>query len=165
LSLWFAGEENIMFLGSVQTRVDEKGRLKLPADVKRELEEGQKFFITSEDGRWAQLYPIKEWERKMSWVMKMKPSHPARLKFENATRLYGLETEMDGQGRVLLPQRLRTKARLMNEDVTIVGKLLKPKEPGYPGILEVINDADYVAEVEAAPITNEDRMAMSEFED
>lgn len=153
-----------MFLGSVQTRVDEKGRLKLPADVKRELEEGQRFFITSEDGKRAQLYPIQEWERKMSWVMKMPSSHPVRLKFENATMFYGLETEMDAQGRVLLPQRLRTRARLMSEEVSVIGKLLKPKEPGYPGILEVINDADYAAEIEAAPLTSDDRLTMSEFE-
>lgn len=152
-----------MFLGSLQTRVDEKGRIKLSADVKRELEEGQKFFITSEDGKRAQLYPIKEWERKMAGMMKMPESNPVRRKFVDVTMFWGSEAEMDGQGRVLLPQRLREKAKLMGEEVCVIGKMLKPKEPGYPGILEVINDATYTAEMEAAPITDADRSVMAEF--
>jgi MraZ protein len=154
-----------MFLGSVQLRVDDRGRLKLPADVQRQLEEKQKFFITSEDGKRAQLYPIREWERKMSWVMKMPSSDPVRIKFESTTMFYGLETEMDGQGRVMLPPRLRKKAQLMDTDVSLVGRLLKPKSEGYPGILEAINDEMYAAEIESAPITNEDRSAMAKYED
>jgi MraZ protein len=153
-----------MFFGSVQTRVDEKGRLKLPANVKRDLDEGQKFFITSEDGKRAQLYPWKEWERRVDWMMKMGPSHPVRVRFDNATALYGGEAEMDNQGRVMLPSRLRVKAKLMNEEVSIIGKFLKKKEAEYPGYLEVMNDADFVAEVESAPITDEDRLVMSQFE-
>jgi hypothetical protein len=53
----------------------------------------------------------------------------------------------------------------MGEEVSIIGKYLKAKEPGYPGYLEVINDADYTAEVDAAPITSDDRLVMSQFED
>jgi MraZ protein len=154
-----------MFLGSAQLRVDDRGRLKLPADVQRQLEEKQKFFITSEDGKRAQLYPIREWERKMSWVMKMPSADPVRMKFESTTMFYGMEAEMDGQGRVMLPPRLRTKAKLMNEDVSLIGRMLKPKSEGYPGILEVINDELYAAEIEAAPITSADRSAMAQYED
>ena len=42
--------------GSQITRVDEKGRLKIPAEYKRQLdEEGvEEFFITSKDGERAQ---------------------------------------------------------------------------------------------------------------
>jgi len=154
-----------MFLGSVQLRVDDRGRLKLPADVQRQLEEKQKFFITSEDGKRAQLYPIREWERKMSWVMKMPSADPVRERFERTTNFYGLEAEMDAQGRVMLPPRLRTKAKLMNEDVSLIGRWLKPKSEGFPGILEVINDEMYAAEIEAGPITGEDRMAMAKYEE
>ncbi len=55
-----------MFRGNHPTRVDEKGRLKLPADFRSELEgevEGkQVFYITSKDGERAELWPIKAWE-------------------------------------------------------------------------------------------------------
>ena len=53
-----------MFRGNHPTRVDEKCRLKLPAEFKRRVDEmyGPLFYITSMDGKRAQLYPMKEWE-------------------------------------------------------------------------------------------------------
>ena len=46
-----------MFRGNHPTRVDEKSRLKIPAEFKRVIDEkyGQKFYITSLDGSIAQL--------------------------------------------------------------------------------------------------------------
>ncbi len=151
-----------MFRGSIKTRVDEKGRLKLPADVKRELPEGQKFFITSEDGKWAQLYPIEEWDRKMGEMMQLPETDPTRRKFEQLTSFWGLDADMDGQGRLLLPPRLREKAKLMNEDVSITGRMLKAKSDGFPGILMLINDATYSAEMEAMAMTDEDNLKLSQ---
>jgi len=54
-----------MFRGNHPTRVDEKGRLKIPAEYKRVIDEkyAQKFYITSLDGSIAQIYPFEEWER------------------------------------------------------------------------------------------------------
>jgi len=54
-----------MFRGNHPTRVDEKGRLKVPAEFKRVIDEkyGTQFYITSLDGRVAQVYPFEEWER------------------------------------------------------------------------------------------------------
>ena len=41
-----------MFRGTHTTRLDEKGRLKVPADFKRQIDEnyGAQFYITSRDG-------------------------------------------------------------------------------------------------------------------
>ena len=152
-----------MFLGSFQTRVDEKGRLKVPADFKRDLEETQKFFITSPDGKSAQMFPIREWLRKTEQVMKMPPSHPVRLKYMKATAYWGQVVDMDSQGRVLLPQKLRDAAKLMAEDVTVVGQMLGPVEPGFPGMLEVFNGKQYENEVEGSPLTQEELAQMAEF--
>ena len=54
-----------MFRGNHPTRVDEKGRLKLPAEFKRRVDElyGPQFYITSKDGKRAEIYPLKEWEK------------------------------------------------------------------------------------------------------
>ena len=53
-----------MFRGTHITRLDEKGRLKVPADFKRQIDEnyGVQFYITSWDGRSAKVYPMQEWE-------------------------------------------------------------------------------------------------------
>lgn len=54
-----------MFRGNHSTRIDEEGRLKLPAEFKRVIDEkyGQQYYITSLDGKVAQVYPFEEWER------------------------------------------------------------------------------------------------------
>ena len=54
-----------MFRGNHPTRVDEKGLLKIPAEFKRVIDEkyGAQFYITSLDGRIAQVYPFEEWQR------------------------------------------------------------------------------------------------------
>jgi len=45
--------------------VDEKGRLKVPAEFKRTIEEkyGAEFYITSQDGKVAQIFPVEEWRK------------------------------------------------------------------------------------------------------
>jgi MraZ protein len=54
-----------MFRGNHPTRVDDKGRLKVPAEFKRVIDEkyALRFYITSLDGTVAQIYPFEEWER------------------------------------------------------------------------------------------------------
>src|SRR5258708_19777426 len=54
-----------MFRGNHPTRVDEKGRLKVPSEFKRLLDEkyGTQFYITSLDGKVAQVYPFEEWQQ------------------------------------------------------------------------------------------------------
>lgn len=147
-----------MFRGNCPTRVDEKGRLKIPADFKREFPEGQRFYITSLDGRRAQLYPIAEWEEKEKSLGKMPASHPTRMKFLDVTSYYGQMAEMDGQGRLLLPQLLREEAKLTTE-VVVIGKIGVLE----PGILEVVNHEQFRGQIVAQPITKEDLDALAGF--
>ena len=96
-----------MFLGSHSTRVDEKGRLKLPAEFRKLLAEDQEFYITSEDGKRAILYPMAEWRLKEVALSKISSLDPDRQLYEDVTSLYGQVATMDNQGRVLIPQMLR----------------------------------------------------------
>ena len=108
-----------MFRGNHPTRVDEKGRLKLPADFRGQLEGGpdakQVFYITSKDGERAELWPIKAWEEIEAVLAKVPSTNPAKRKFLDVTNYYGQMAEMDSQGRLLLPQILRDKAGLTAE--------------------------------------------------
>ena len=112
-----------MFRGNHPTRVDEKGRLKLPAEFKRRVDElyGPQFYITSKDGNRAEVYPMKEWEKIEEAVAKL-PSSAAKRKLLDTTNYYGQVVEMDGQGRLLLPQLLRESAQLKG-DVAVLGYL------------------------------------------
>ena len=111
-----------MFRGNHQTRVDEKFRLKLPAEFKRRVDEvyGPLFYITSVDGKRAQLYPMKEWEAIESKIVQLEPTDPDREDFLNVTSYYGHTVEMDSQGRLLLPQVIRQSAKLAG-DVNVLG--------------------------------------------
>ena len=69
-----------MFRGNHPARVDEKGRLKLPADFKSELEGGgegkQVFYITSKDGKRAEIWPLKAWEEVEANLKKIPNMNP-----------------------------------------------------------------------------------------
>jgi MraZ protein len=120
-----------MFRGNHQTRVDEKFRLKLPAEFKRLVddEHGPVFFITSQDGKRAQLWPMKVWEAYEAKIVQLEESDPDREDFLNVTSYYGQTVEMDSQGRLLLPPVIRQSAQLTG-DVNVLG---------MQTILEVIN--------------------------
>ena len=113
-----------MFRGNHPTRVDEKGRLKVPAEFKRVIDEkyAQKFYITSLDGIVAQVYPFEEWERIEQKLAALSTYNPTKKKFLNRTNYYGQVVEMDGQGRLLIPQILREAAQIRGE-VAVLGNL------------------------------------------
>ena len=114
-----------MLRGNAETKIDEKGRLKVPADFKKvfELEcPESKFYITSVDGKTARIYPMDEWRRIEEKLAKLGSFNAAKKKFLNKVNYYGQTVEMDGQGRLLLPQTLREAAGLMG-DVSVYGNL------------------------------------------
>lgn len=144
-----------MFRGNYPTRVDEKGRLKLPADVKRLVEEkyGTQFFITSTDGRVANIYPLKEWEKIEEKIAAMPSFNPAKKKFLDRVNYYGQMAELDAQGRLLIPQILRESAKISG-DVVIFG---------MQTYLEVTNHDEFKQNLEAHPLTEEDAKALADF--
>jgi len=113
-----------MFRGNHPTRVDEKGRLKVPAEFKRVIDEkySSQFYITSLDGKVAQVYPFEEWERIEQKLAGLSNFNPTKKKFLTRTNYYGQVVEMDTQGRLLLPQLLRESAQLKGE-VSVLGYL------------------------------------------
>ena len=113
-----------MFRGNHPTRVDEKGRLKVPAEFKRVIDEkyNEKFYITSLDGKVGQVYPFEEWERIEQKLAGLSTFNPTKKKFLDRVNYYGQMVEMDGQGRLLFPLLLREAAQLKG-DVAVTGNL------------------------------------------
>lgn len=144
-----------MFRGNHPTRVDEKGRLKVPAEFKRVIEEkyGEDFYITSLDGQRAQVYPFEEWQRIEEKLARLSNFNPAKKKLLNVTNYYGQVVEMDGQGRLLLPSLLRQDAHLKGE-VAVVGML---------NHLAVRSLEAYRKEMAENPITAEDEKTLDEL--
>jgi MraZ protein len=143
-----------MFRGSHITRVDEKGRLKLPAEFKRQIEAeygADPFYITSRDGKTAEIFPMREWEEYEKKLAAMPSSHPAKQKLLMRINYFGQAGELDGQGRLLLPQILREKANLIAEVVV----------HGSEVHLNVSNHEQYEQDLANNPITLDDQIELS----
>src|SRR6202020_3125054 len=99
-----------MFRGNHPTRVDEKGRLKVPAEFKRVIDEkyAQKFYITSIDGVVAQVYPFEEWERIEQKLAGLSTFNPTKKKFLDRVTSTGKMGGMDTQARCEMPHLSRT---------------------------------------------------------
>ena len=144
-----------MFRGNHPTRVDEKGRLKVPAEFKRVIDEkyGTQFYITSLDGKVAQIYPFEEWERIEQKLANLSTFNPTKKKFLSRVNYWGQQVEMDGQGRLLVPQLLRENAAIKGE-VAVLGNLT---------YLEVRNLEALQQEMETESFTTEDEKTLDDL--
>jgi len=144
-----------MFRGNHPTRVDEKGRLKVPAEFKRVIDEkySAQFYITSLDGKVAQVYPFEEWERIEQKLAGLSSFNPTKKKFLDRTNYYGQQVEMDGQGRLLLPQLLRETGQIKGE-VAVLGNLT---------FLTVRNLELFKREIEEEKFTPDDEKTLDEL--
>lgn len=108
--------------GTLNGRVDEKGRLKLPTALAQYLENlgERKVFITTLNVSTALIYPISVW--KETEKMLQEPGEDADLRAEVAmvANHYGEDVEVDGQGRVLVPTTLRRDLELEKSDVYLL---------------------------------------------
>ena len=137
-----------MFRGNHPTRVDEKGRLKLPVDHKRTVDTvyGQNvFFITSRDGQRVEIWPMKEWEQIEAQLADLAAS-AAKTKLLDAINYWGQVVEFDSAGRLLIPQLLRENAE-MSGDVAVIG---------MQKYLTVDLDARRRSTLKANPVTDAD---------
>ncbi len=77
----------------------------------------------------------------------------AKKKFLDRTNYYGQMSEMDSQGRLVLPGILRETAKLDAEVVVL----------GSQTYLEVVNHGDFKAMLETEPLTEDDMVSLAGF--
>ena len=142
-----------MFRGNHPAKVDEKGRLKVPSAFKQLLDAANvtQFYITSTDGKSAQVWPLPEWEKQEKLLAEYSTMDDAVEKYLNLTSYYGQQVEIDSQARVLLPQILREKARL-DAEVSVFGKLI---------YLDVQNEKEFEQRLPAYELTAEERKSVA----
>jgi MraZ protein len=144
-----------VFRGNAPARIDDKGRLKVPNAFRALLEgkHGRELYLTSLTGDSVRIYPMPVWldvEQKLSEV----PStHPAKLRFLDRVSYYGQAGELDAQGRVLIPARLRDAATMAG-DVDVLGQY---------NYLDVWNHDRFLIKLQREPYTDDDARALSEF--
>ncbi len=142
-----------MFRGNNPAKVDDKGRLKIPSGFKTLLDAANvtQLYITSTDGRSAQIWPLPDWEKREKLLAEHSNLDDAVEKYLNLTSYYGQQVEMDSQSRVVLPQKLRDKGKL-DAEVVVLGKLV---------YLEVQNEKEFEERLLGYEMTAEDRKSVA----
>ena len=113
-----------MFRGSAPAKIDAKGRLKIPTSFRNELEErfGRELFITSVVGDSALVYPLSSWREVEDRLAALPSTDRTKQRFLERVGYYGQQSELDAQGRVVLPPILRESAD-MKGDVVVSARL------------------------------------------
>jgi MraZ protein len=123
-------------LGMYPGRLDDRGRVKLPADFQQYFGAlGQKrFFVTSLDRRIAQIYTIPAWRENAKFLASYRedPKKAGNIAF-NAADL-GAEAEIDSQGRILFSAELRRALEIENQPVRLYA---------YRSRIEVLSEKIY----------------------
>jgi MraZ protein len=101
---------------SKPVKVDNKGRLKVPASLLAPFKEfGTEFFITSEDGDCVLIYPRRILTEIEKQLVALGSHNRHRQKLLTRGKYFGRTVVMDDQGRMLIPAVLRETARMKGE--------------------------------------------------
>ena len=101
--------------GIYQHSIDAKGRLFIPARLREDL--GESFYVTLSMEKCLTAYSSDSWDKFMEKIKSMPKVKQIKMRplFAHAAKC-----ELDGQGRILLPQALRDFAGL-EKSVSVVG--------------------------------------------
>ncbi|MFA7502980.1 MAG: division/cell wall cluster transcriptional repressor MraZ [Anaerovoracaceae bacterium] len=106
-----------MFLGEFQHNIDDKGRIIIPAKFRDEL--GDLFIITRGLDKALFVYPMREWVELEGKLSGMPFTKAVARQFNRLFFSGAVESEIDKQGRAIIPGNLRNYALLTKECVVI----------------------------------------------
>ncbi len=107
-----------MLIGEYTHKIDEKGRISLPAKFRKEV--GKKIIITRGLDNCLFIFTMKEWT-KLSTELSSNPWLRADTRAFNR-RIFGgaTEVDIDKVGRMLIPEFLKNEGELKNENEAVL---------------------------------------------
>jgi len=114
---------------------------------------GRELFVTSLSGEYVRIYPMPVWLEVEQKLAHMPSAHPSKLRFLDRVNYFGQTAELDSQGRVLIPVRLRDSATMAGE-VDVLGQV---------NWLDVWNHDRFLTKMQREQYTDDDARALSEF--
>ena len=143
-----------VFRGSASTRIDDRGRLKIPTLFRGLVtaRSGADVFVTSVKGDSVRIYPMQVWSELEQRLLKAPQQNPALVKFMDRVSYFGQPGELDPQGRVAIPPHLRQRAGITGE-VRVLGRI---------NFLEVWNEDRFVDKLAREPWTDDDGLLLSQ---
>ena len=107
-----------MFMGEYNHTIDTKGRIIVPSKFRDQL--GDSFVVTAGLDNCLFVYANEEWSRFEEKLQELPLSNPKARKFSRFFLASACDCEIDKQGRILLPAKLREMAGL-TKDVVLAG--------------------------------------------
>ena len=116
--------KNTMFIGEYSHKIDQKGRIAVPAKFRKDLRDGA--IVTRGLDNCLFLYTKKEWDKMAEKLSKLPISRSNTRAFSRLMLAGAMDVEIDKQGRIIIPDYLRKFAGLSKN--TIVAGLLNRLE-------------------------------------
>jgi MraZ protein len=112
------------FKGQYENAIDDKGRVAIPAKMRRALkpEANETFTATRGFEQCIFLYPLDRWEEMEDEFMRLNPYQREARDFVRTITRWAEDVSLDKQGRIVLPKRLMDFAGLSSEAI-IIGSL------------------------------------------
>lgn len=107
-----------MFIGEYRHSLDAKGRLAIPVKFRAALQNGA--VVTKGIDQCLVLHPLKEWNALAQRIAQLPTSQADTRAFSRMTLASAMDVSCDAQGRIIVPDYLRSYAR-MNKSVIIAG--------------------------------------------
>jgi MraZ protein len=107
-----------MFIGEYQHNVDPKKRLALPSKFRKEL--GARVVVTRGLDKCLFVYPIKTWKDLAEKLGTLPMGESSTRSFVRLMLAGAVDSDVDSQGRILLPEYLKEYAGL-DRSVTVAG--------------------------------------------
>jgi len=138
------------FRGGFPATIDAKGRVKLPARLREQLEEsfGREVYVCSFFPHELRVYPLEVWQLVEERLLSKPAMKPAVLKLIERVN-YGQLLELDDHGRLMVPALLREMVDVQGE-VVVSGR---------------INHLAITMRSRAATILQEDSLSHEELEE
>ncbi len=109
-----------MLLGQYTYTLDSKGRLTIPSKFREELSD--RVVVTRGLDRCLTVYPTDVWREIAQKVTALPITDPRGRSLRRIFFADAIDAELDSQGRILIPDRLRTIGDLeLSSEVTIIG--------------------------------------------
>ena len=108
----------MIFKGTYYHTIDEKNRLFLPAKLRRNK---NRFIATPGFEKCIYIYPLNQWVRIMDRLneMSLKDKSKQRM-FRRVFLSNAVEVPVDNQGRIVIPQLLKSRSYI-KKDVAVIG--------------------------------------------
>ena len=115
-----------MFRGQFSYSIDSKGRISIPAKLRKQVspESNETFIITQGTAACIDIYPLDQWQLIEEKLLTLNPFDPKDAKFIRMISQYASEDKLDSQARISIPQILIDYAKI-EKDVLILGALKK----------------------------------------